>query len=292
MPTLLVTHAGVPRSVPLAASTLVGRAWSCLARVDGPLIPLHWLEIRWSGLAWSWRALAAEERTRGPGSPLNDGWRELPVSTPRKPWRVRLDEVVSVELAEGGPPECFLFDPGTRDVLRGPSLAEALEVRGGQAYAPDREGLPASALVDGELVVLEGRAWRFHSAGVVVPTERSLVDLARPLQVFVDLAALSATLVQGEGSVEIRGEHVRTLAVYLRQRQGDPDGGWLDPTEAWRTWRRLGGNEESPQERVAWDRARLRSHLAAAGVASVDRLFELRRSREGVHVRLGVRTPA
>jgi hypothetical protein len=53
---------------------------------------MHWLELRWSEGAWRWRTLAGELRTRGVGMLLADGWRQLPITTPARPQRIRLDD--------------------------------------------------------------------------------------------------------------------------------------------------------------------------------------------------------
>jgi hypothetical protein len=116
---------------------------------------------------------------------------------------------------------------------------------------------------------------------------RARVDLTRAgAALAVDLSPLRATLLQGDAAVEIHGEPVRVLAVYLHAAQRGT--GWLDVTTAWAAWRALGGNPESPAERMAWERGRVRAAFARAGVAGVDRLFEVLRDRDGVRVRLGV----
>ncbi len=49
------------------------------------------------------------------------------------------------------------------------------------------------------------------------------------------------------------------------------------------------GVRDSPQERIAWDRARVRQQLFQSGVAHVEHLFESRRQGSSVQLRLGVR---
>jgi hypothetical protein len=289
MPTILLHHAGATRALPLAASTLVGRGWACLARVRDPAVPVHWLELRWQA-GWTWRVLSAEDRTHGPGAPREHGWRALPVSSPRKPALLRLGDTLSLELVEDGPPEPFLLEPATGAYLRGPELLPHVEPRGKALLPLSAEGDPAQALQEGDLLLLDGTPWRVHGVSEEPPTARGALDLARPgLRLLVDEDPLRVTLLQGETTLELRGEHLRTLLVYLRARQAAPDSGWLSPLEAWAAWRALGGNADSPQERIAWDRARLRQQLFQGGVAHVERLFESRRQGQGVQIRLGVR---
>ena len=274
--------------MPHAASTLVGRAWPCLARVTDPAVPLYWLEVRWQA-GWTWRALGAEERTRGPGVPREAGWRDLPTSIPRRPAAVRLDEVLSVELVDDGAPEPFLFAPPTGAYLRGADLPREVEHRGGELLPLAAEGDPLQALGEGDLVRVGDVSWRVHGVSSPTNTLRARIDLARlGVRVAVDASPWRATFLQGDAALEVTGEHLRTLLVYVNARAQDPSGGWLRPTEAWAEWRALGGNDTSPPERVAWDRARLRSQLHALGVGHVEQLFEVARDAGGARVRLAV----
>ncbi len=288
MATILVTHAGSPRAVPLAASTLVGRGWPCLARVHDAGVPLYWIELRWQA-GWTWRVLAADERTRGPGTVRDDGWRDLPCGTPRRPMAVRLGEDLSVELVEDGPPTPFLHEPATGEFLRGDAVGSMVEVRGDALLPLEAEGNPAMALHDGDTLVHEGRVLRVHGVSAPLATSRLRIDLARPCaRVLVDESPLRATLLQGDAHLELTGEHLRTLLVYAQARAADPSGGWLRPSDAWSRWRAAGGNMDSPPERLSWDRARIRAELHAAGVGHPEALFEVARDALGARVRLAL----
>jgi hypothetical protein len=251
---------------------------------------MHWLEVRWSSRGWRWRTLSGETRTRGIGALLEEGWRQLPESTPARPQRLRLGDGLAVELLEGGPPERFLVDLRTGEALAGEALTTLLEVRDDALLPPEADGDAAQALRDGDLLVRDGRAWRVHLAEAPVPTLHLRLDLARgDATVEVLDEGFRAVVHQGGAEAVLTGEHVRALAVYARARVTDaPRGGWLSVAEAWEAWIALGGNPSSPLERLAWDRARCRTQLSRAGVGGLEQLFETRRIGGLPHYRLGV----
>ncbi len=291
MPTLLVHHDDRTRAVPLPACAILGRAAGCTVRLDDRTLPLHWLEIRWTGQVWRWRILAGEARTRGVGNLQEDGWRLLPVSTPTRRQRIRYGDFLALECVEGGPPARFLVDLQTGEGLVGDALAEVVEVRPDALLPLDSDGDPAGPLRDGDVVVHNSRAWRVHLAEAPEPTLQLRLDLARG-NASVDVLddGFRAVFHQDGAEAILTGEHVRTLAVYAEARRTDqPRGGWLSVPEAWSRWIAAGGNPDSPLERLAWDRARCRTHLARTGVGGLDALFESRRIGGAPHYRLGVR---
>jgi hypothetical protein len=292
MGTLLVTDGADSRVLPLAPSTLVGRSWSCLARVAHPACPLYWLEVRWIAGAWAWRALAASARTRGAGAFVREEWRALTSAFGRGA-RVTLDDACSVELVDDAPPRPFAVDALTGEPLPDAELHALAEVRPDGIWPLEGQGRPGEALSDGHTFLAPGsdppRVLRVHVPGVLAHTAETRLDLARPgVIVEIDADLSRATFLQGATSVEVEGECVRVLAVYARARATDlPMGGWLRPAEAWDGWVALGGNPTSPVRRVEWERARLRGKLARAGVGSVEALFEVRREGDTMRTRLG-----
>lgn len=291
MANLRVTTAGEARDVPLAAACLVGRAPGCLVRVTDPSVPSFWLELRWSEGAWRWRALAGGARTRGVGMLSEDGWRTLPLSPEGRPQRVRLDELLAVELVEAGPPAPFVLDLVSGAAHVGDAICEVAEVRPDGAVwmlAADHED--PRPLSDGDVFVHDGRPWRLHLAHGLAPTRLVRIDLARAdVTIDIDVDALRATFHQRGAEVTIAGEHVRTLAAYvLARRELGAAGGWLTCEQAHERWRALGGNPLSSADRLGWDRGRCRSHLAREGVAGVEALFEARRRAGVSEIRVGV----
>ena len=285
---LLYCDAGRRQLVPLAVSTLVGRHWGCGVRLGDPGVPLYWLEIRWLDGVWGWRALGAEERTRGTGSALAAGWRQLAVAGPRQ-GRVRLSADVWVELVEAGPPRPHLVDLQAGSTLDEAATAEWVELRADLVLPLDAEGDASHALPDGTVLAREGRAVRVHAPAGIVATMTATLDLARG-RVFVDIdsAARKAVLTGDDGgAVTVRGECVRVLEVYRSARRDDvPRGGWLSAQDALAGYVALGGAEDTALARMSWERCRLRSLLSQAGVANVSALFEVAPGRDA-RVRLG-----
>jgi hypothetical protein len=222
----------------------------------------------------------------------DDGWRVLPVSAEGRPQRVRLDDIVTVELVQGGPPTPFAVDLLDGRILCGDDLADVAEIRAdGTHRAYGAADTPGHVLIDGQVFLHDGRPLRVHLPDIVPPTQRVRLDLTRAdASVDVDNESLRATFHQGGSDVTIAGEHVRVLVVYARARREDPEGGgWLDADAAYGRWRALGGNPHSPVDRIGWDRGRCRSHLSREGVGGVDALFELRRRHGVPEMRVGVR---
>ena len=289
MGSLLVGYDDVRRLLPLASSTLVGRSSACIARTDHPSCPAHWLELRWTGAGWAWRALAAADRTRGAGRPLPDGWTSMDVDDDRGT-RISLGSDVFVELVDAGGPEPFVWDVLTGLPIDGPELEEVAEVRGDQLLPLTAEGDALQALADGACWVHNGadgpRTLRAHVPTVFAATSASRIDLYHgDVFVLVDLGEQRATLRQGAVVVTVQGACVRTLVVYGNAR--DDGEGWLSAAEAWAAWTELGAHEDRPLDAVGWERARLRRRLDRARVGGLDRLFETRKEGAFVKTRLG-----
>lgn len=287
MALLYLHNEGASRVVALPASVIVGRAPACAVRIPDSALPLHWLELRWSAGQWRWRTLAGEARTRGVGAVQEDGWRTLPESSPGRPLRLRYGDSLWVELVEGGAPLAMLLDLQSGETLTGVAMDAVVETTPLGLVPLDE---PAQRpLVDGDVVIHLGRAWRLHLAESPAPTWGGGIDLNRPGAVLeiVDPAS-RALLHQGGREVALVGEHVRVLAVYEAARRADPEEGWLTIGEAWGRWLAMGGNPDSAVERLAWDRARCRSHLARQGVAGLEQLFVTRRTGGQIQYRLGL----
>jgi hypothetical protein len=289
MGALLVACGEARRVLPLPTACIVGRGPACLVRVDHPACPAHWLELRWRGDGWAWRALNAAERTRATGAFIGDGWRAMEVG-PVRGTRVSLAGEAWIELVDAGPPEPFAWDVLADAPLTGDALDEVAERRGEALLPLSAEGDATQALADGACWLHVGpdgpRTLRAHVPAPFTPTLTTKIDLGRGgVHVEIDLAAQSATFVQGDARVSITGACVRTLTTYARARSAD--GGWLTAEEAWLAWSELGGPDGPPREVVAWERARLRRLLDRAGVAGVDALFTVRKEGGLARVRLG-----
>lgn len=258
---------------PAPASGLVGRSRRCDLALGDADVPHFWLEIRWRGDRWAWRPLTDDGRTRATGSRLDDGWRELS-------GRVSCGTHVGIELVDGAPPEPFVIDLVSGHSLRGSALDAVLEIRADAVLPADWEASgDLRPLRDGDVVVLDGRAWRVALPGPVTPTDGTALDLGSPhLQLDVDCAALTATFTEGRTQAAVHGEPVRVLAAYAIARvELDAFGGWLTATEAFDRWVALGGNPQSPRERVGWLKGKLRAELSTRRAGNLAALFENRR---------------
>ncbi len=217
MGTLLLHDGASARMFPLAPSTLVGRAWTCLARVEHPACPLYWVELRWMAGAWAWRALGAQARTRGAGARLREDWRAL-ASAFGRGGRITLDDACSIELVDDSPPVPFAVDALTGVPIDADDLQELAEVRLDGIWP--LEGSAREGYGDGQIFVSLGRVLRAHVPGAVAHTAETRVDLARAdVRVVIDEGRARATFLQGASSVEVEGACVGVLAVYA----GEPE---------------------------------------------------------------------
>ena len=289
MGTLRIVDGEARRSLPLATSTLIGRGGACLVRLRHPAVPLYWLEVRWGNGAWSWRALAAEARTRGGGAFVGSGWRALTAAGGRAP-RITLAVDVWVELLDAGPPRPFLTDVAPGDPVPAEQVDHTLEVRDDAIVPLSAEGDPAGGLPDGAVVRAGDRMVRVHIPTREADTQGSRLDLAAPdLELQIDVEALTARFMLGDAEVIARGACVRLLDVYVAAREADvPAGGWLTPDDAHAAWLARGGPADSSPARIAWERSKLRAQLSRAGATGLDALYEVRRDGDTVRTRVRV----
>ena len=289
MGTLRIVDGDNRHTVPLAASTLVGRAWACLARIRQAGVPLYWLELRWYAGSWAWRPLSAGARTRGSGPSLGSEWRAFTAAGGR-PARVTLSSEVWVELVDPAPPEAFVTDAVSGAPLSAEEAEEYVELRRDAVLPVEAEGDLSRGLVDGGVWVVGGRALRAHVPAAEADTWDRCLDLGHPeVELDIDAAARTARFRLGDAEAVARGACVCLLQVYVAARATDsPAGGWLTPDEALAAWVELGAPADSRPDRVAWERAKLRAQLSRAGVAGLDALYEVR--REGDTVRTRVRS--
>jgi len=167
---------------------------------------------------------------------------------------------------------------------------ERVELRHDGVTDPRQDHEAPVLLRDGEVIVVDGRAWRVHVPWLPVDTSRRWVDVSDPTCVLdLDRETLCATFTTSRGSVSARGECVRVLLAYAQARRDEPpDEGWLPSAEAHAAWVTLGGNPDSVVERLSWERGKLRTALVRAGATGLEALFE-RRTWAGVpEFRLGL----
>ncbi|MCB9743854.1 MAG: hypothetical protein H6741_17540 [Alphaproteobacteria bacterium] len=288
MATIRIRCGEVEQQRPLATSTLIGRHLACTWTIESRQVPLYWLELRWVR-GWAWRALTAQDQTRGPGRPLPGGWRRLSPGT-----RVHGPGEVSVLLEEGGAPEPFLLDLERGEVLRGEALDERVEQRADGLWPLGAEGRPelTRPLEDGQAFVVEGQVLRFHAGEPPAETRRCRVSLLSPaceLSLAREGEGWALELSEGDAELRVEAEHVRALVPYVAARIEDvPRGGWLELDAAHQHWQELGGRSDSTRERIAQDRSRLCRTLSRLGVGAAAELFQTVRRPEGWVTRVEV----
>jgi hypothetical protein len=251
-----------------------------MIRLDDPVVPAFWLELRWTGDAWSWRALTEHERTRGPGTPTGAGWRIWRATLNDRRQAIRLD-AVRIRVTDPSRPVPVIEWPE-----RGTCEAIVSDQHG---FKWGGNELRWSGTPDGRAVRVENAAHMTiagQRARVWIPerwseTQRPTVSLSdHRLCLDYGEDPTRMTLTTDGTSVVLTGEEVRLLRVYAEARASDPrdtDCGYRTTREARTAWIALGGNMDSPPERLAWLRNRLRSMLVNSGVSGAETLFERRR---------------
>jgi hypothetical protein len=276
----------------LATSTLVGRHWHCDIKIDDPRIPLYWLEIRWMGNVWAWRELTDTGSTRGPGLTINNHWRVIKELGKKGP-RITHPPDISIQFLDLSGPTLMLEDLTTREQLGPEEVEKHIEVWDQQVHASgwDTHATASEGLQDGDILFINARLFRVLSNQVPLPTAQASLDVMHPdCQLDIDLQELTASFTVSSTEAIVHGEFVRTLFVYAQAREQGyvHDGGWLSRQDAHTQWVALGGNQESPEERIGWDRGKLRTQLSTQGATGLRCLFEKKRSGSDVFIRLNL----
>lgn len=266
------------KRLPLLESNGFGRSSELgLRRIPVQGLPLFWLEIRWLNHQWAWRALNAESETKGKGSILQNGWREL---VDRIVFQAAIP--VQIEIFDKSPPQVLV------ESLQGGSITSIDEFQGlhvsDLGYRAESDG---PLLNNGEVFVLNGTPYRLWIPQSYAPSVDSSFLLSDPhLQLDIYPQDLRAELSIGPRVIQIQGEFVRILWVYAQARL---DGeGWLDSFDALSFWVYNGGNAGSEAARVSWERNKLRKVLLEQQAFGVDALFERYRQGTNWHHRLGL----
>jgi hypothetical protein len=273
----VLTVDGFARVVELLPSTLVGRARRCDVVVPGEGIPAYWQEIRWMGDAWAWRELTPLETLRPAGDPRANGWRSLKAGAAGRGTRLRWGASgdSSLEIVDDSPPTRMVIDLSSR--TSSGDAARFVESRADGTFLLDEDSQPSRRLQPDEVFVAEGRALQFILPASLEHTVRMTLSLNHASALLV-ATPTSATVSAGGRSVTVEGEFVRALHTYVTARLADTEReGWLSMRQAWDSWLASGGHAASPPERMGWDRGKVRTALAAAGVAGTSELFEVAR---------------
>ncbi len=274
----LLTLDGFARVRELLPSTLVGRSPRCDLVIPSTGIPAYWMEIRWLGSEWGWRELTPLDSLRASGEPLPSGWRALRTNAgTARGTRLRwgTSGADSLELVDALAPGNLVIDLATNEPS--PEGLRLVERRVDGTWLLDGDAQPCRTLAPDEVFVANGRAWRLVQPGAPADTLRLPMTIGQE-GLGIGCGPTRATIRVGARTVAIEGEFVRTLYIYVTARRDDPDGGWLSVRDAYARWLAAGGFAGSGAERMGWDRGKIRTALAEAGVGGTSELFEVRRS--------------
>jgi hypothetical protein len=144
---------------------------------------------------------------------------------------------------------------------------------------------------DGDVITYRERAFRVRIPQRQAVQESVVVDAeAEPLSVEIDTTNLRAVFDSGVQEYAVKGECVRVLASYAEARLSalDEDGGWVTLAAAYEGWVELGGNPDSPQRRMSWEKGKLRKQLSRQDAPDIQQIFE-NHTLDGIPVcRLGL----
>jgi hypothetical protein len=271
---------GDPRIVPLAASTIIGRAAHTPWAVDSERMSTHWLEIRWYEPAgWAFRYLGHEELTtaRHRRSPdLPEGWYALGLG------HCVTHPAAKVKLVDDAAPSPMAVHVTSGESYTDQGLARVVEIRDDGPWPADADVAPPrhDPLHDGEVFAVESSLYRYHDARAPRTTEAPSLDLAgRGVELHLDCTGTdcSLTLTGGLRDITLRSTKLRVLVPYVRERlDGDPDGGWLSVHDVLDDLESQSGSPLRPA-RIGEYRGWIRYELTRRGVANAAALFEKRR---------------
>ena len=260
---ILLQEMGQTTIVPLKEHTILGRSPKSDILLRMQSIPNLWLEIRYLNGDWVWNVLNGEGDTVGAGSYTVNHWRMFSK-------KIRFNNLISLELIDDSEPKTLIEDQHKRflPLSRFPTIQQ-VSVRTFQ--------LNEQLLTNGTAFVYDSKIYTLWVPGSTHATEEnSVIDVNDGL-LKIDMDALLATFDFGSRQYTLTGEAARSLAVYARAHKEDTDTSWLTTEEAFLDWISLGGSEDSPSERINWERNKIMGKLSKQGSFPVVGLFQRRR---------------
>ena len=147
------------------------------------------------------------------------------------------------------------------------------------------------AIQNNEVRVIRGHALRFHVPGGLVSTDKQTISVAhQSCELDITLSSLKAVFTVGAEDVSVS---VSVCASWQPTRKEIDDqireSGWISRSHLFEIWKELGGAETSPEERIGWEKGKLRNRLIRAGAGGSDSLFEnrVRQGQTESRLRLG-----
>ena len=262
MGTLLVTNMGCSTLHLLKEYNILGRAPNCDVIINLKTLPYLWIEIRYLNGNWIWNVLNGESETIGAGSFIQKQWRKL-----TKP--LRFGNHLSIELVDTSPTEPLIEDDNR-------ILAPLSQYPQIEQISPTSYLFNGQAIQHGKAFVYLNRVYTIWIPEGSQPTEETSTLLPTEGDLWIDLDGMCATFDFETHRFILNGEASRILAVYA-QAQNSNDL-WLSTEDAFLDWVNLGGNAESPCERINWERNKIMGKLDKQGLFPISSLFRRRKT--------------
>ncbi len=287
MGAITITEGEEIRELPLAATTALGRHGSCTWGLQTAQVPTFWIELRWTTHTWAWRELGGDALgPRRQVTGLGTEWWQL------EPGQRISGRGVVVELSDPSPPQRFVVDTQSNEVISGKRLDKLVAADTARPMPADWEtrDVAVSSLADGDIFTVRGRSYRFHEASPPQPTSQRQLDLLRPscsLELRVEDGRPVLEIWDGPVERKAKGSTLWALVPYLEARLEDiPRGGWLPLDEAHSRWQELCPRSKSGPDRVGLDRSRVCRALHSLGVVNPHALFARQKTEDRWLVRL------
>ena len=269
---LLVYEMGKSTIVPLKEHTILGRSPKSDILLNLPSVPNRWMEIRYLNGGWLWNVLNGEGDTVGAGSYTQNNWRQFSK-------RIRFNTLISLELIDNTPPETLIEDQH-KNFLPLSHFPQVTSVSKLNFQLGDQ------ILTNGTTFIYHNQIYTLWVPGASYPTEEdSIIDVSDGI-LKIDFDALTAVFEFGSRHYILSGEAARSLAVYAVASKGSSP--WLTTEEAFLDWVSLGGSDESPSDRINWERNKIIGKLSKQGTFPLEKLFLRRRSGSSWEHKLNV----
>lgn len=262
--------------MPISSSTRIGRHWSNDIQLDDPYIPMYWLEIRWRGKHWGWRALSAKDRTRGKGAVINAVWRRWSEGNTICLEGLSVDILQKIICIKDKIPPLMIEDMQSKRRYVGDKSLKYIEVWSEGKIIPIDDTEREKSLEDGDIFTSLEKVFRIHCTQDAFITNMTHFDISSPeVLLEIDLKKREAVFIHHHRQVVLQGIVVLTLATYVNAiLEGIP---WIGTADAFEGWKKLGGPDRSTMERLGWERGRIRNQLSKQGCFALEKLFQSRR---------------
>lgn len=262
--------------IPISASTRIGRHWSNDIRLDHPNIPMYWIEFRWRGQYWCWRALSARDRTLGTGTVLDDIWRKWSKGGTIRLDGLSIDTLEKITCIKGDRPSLMLEDLQNKKRYIDEQALKYIEVWSEGKIIPIDDTDRNNSLEDGDIFISMERVFRLHCSQDVFVTNTNHFNISSPeVSLEINLKKREASFILHHQQAIIQGSAVLTLATYAHAVLEGVS--WIETTEALEHWKKIGGQKKSKKDRLGWERGRIRNQLSQQGCFALNKLFKSRR---------------